>query len=86
MTNALQYEMRTCEVCGREYKAYLVYDDRPSYYGACSHCGSCDEEDLDVGHEDKSGLGNMSAYWRQIYAERALSSWRALRLSKDEQD
>ena len=39
-----KFKMRTCEVCGREYKAFPVKGKRGgiSYFGTCPYCGTYD--------------------------------------------
>jgi hypothetical protein len=52
-----KFKMRTCEVCGREYKAFPVRTRKGgvSYKGLCPHCGSFDwSRDGRRGHLDVS--------------------------------
>ena len=57
------YKFRTCEVCGREYKAFPVKGKKGavSYKGTCPYCGTYDASrdgkrgHLEVGHRDKYG-------------------------------
>jgi hypothetical protein len=39
-----KYKMRTCEICGREYKAWphSTKRGRVSYTGTCCYCGTYD--------------------------------------------
>jgi hypothetical protein len=43
-TAQYRYKMRTCEVCGREYRAFPQKGNKGgiSYKGTCPHCGTYD--------------------------------------------
>lgn len=58
-----KYKMKTCEVCGREYKAFphKGKNGGVSYTGTCPYCGTYDASrdgrrgHLEVGHTDENG-------------------------------
>lgn len=59
-----KFKMRTCEVCGREYRAYpeKTKNGGVSYRGTCRYCGCFDwsrdgrRGHLEVGHVNDLGV------------------------------